>query len=220
MALIEDMEDSEIKKLLKIEFDVTERQIQELLAGLYDALGYHADIGQMYYSETTIKEYKANIHKAHDAIKHLNVALGNISEADKLIIDDYYREANASDALMIKLADKVMFETGEPKSGFQQISQRMQAALKLAEENIRTPGAGNARRDGKKYIAAIEMLARWFSDVFPDSKLSETPNASFYKYVILWFHCFIHEDYTDRDIRRHIANTLKHPHVRLHHDKG
>jgi hypothetical protein len=217
---VEVLEDSEIIKLLEGEFDVSARQIQELLAGLKDAQNYHQDMGQMYCSQISIKDYKGTIQKAHDALKNLNTALGNLSDMDKLIIDDYYREANDSDALMIDLANEVMFKTGEPQSGFQQLSQRMQAALKIAEYNIRAPGAGGASRTGKEYIAAIEMLARWFSDAFPDYKVSATPNTPFYKYTQLWFQLFVDPDENDKDIRRHIANTLKHPHVRLQHDKS
>ncbi len=51
--------------------------------------------------------------------------------------------------------------------------------------------AGNARRQGKEYIAAIEMLARWFSDECPDYKLSDTPNTPFYKYVQIWFQLYV-----------------------------
>lgn len=212
------MEDSEIIELLKDEFDVSDRQIQELLSGLHEAHGYHKDMGAMYFSEISIKDYKSNICKAHDAIKRLNASLSSLPDSNKLVIDDYYRQANESDMMMINLADGVMLQTGEPVSGFQQVAQRMEKALKLAEENVRTPGAGGAKRTGKEYIAAIEMLARWFSDVFPENKVSATPNTPFYRYAQLWFRCFVDLDDNDKDIRRHIANTLNHPHVTLHHD--
>lgn len=214
------MEDSEIIKLLENEFDVSERKIKELLAGLYDAFDYHKQVGGIYYSDTSVKEYKTNIQKAFDAIRRLNAALNNLPEAEKLLIDDYYREANNSDALMIHLADQVMIDTGKPQSGFALVSQRMEKALIIAEKNVIAPGAGNARREGKEYIAAIEMLARWFSDVFPNRKLSASPNTVFYKYVQIWFQCFIEPDDNDKDIRRHVRNALGHPNVMLYHVKG
>ena len=235
MALMENMEDSEIKKLLKSEFDVGEHQIKELCNGLYAALGYHEDMGAMYHSETSIKEYRGSIQTAYDSIRKLNIALNNLSEMDRLLLDDYYREANAPDVereekednpkkiynmLMIDLANKTMFETGQPESAFYEVSRCMEEALKLAEKNIRSPGAGGASRRGKEYIAAIEMLARCFSDIFPDCKVSAMPNTPFYKYAQFWFQCFVDPDDNDKDIRRHIMNTLNHPHVRLHHDKG
>jgi hypothetical protein len=213
------VEDSEIIEVLINELNVDEFQAKELLAGLYDALGHHKDVGAMYCGETTIKEYRANIQKAHDAIRKLNSALNSLPETDNLLLDDYYREANNSDMLMINLANESMLETGAPHSGFQHVSQRMEKALGIAEQNIKVPGAGNARREGKEYIAAIEMLARWFSDVLAEHKLSETPNTFFYKYVQIWFQCLIDPEDNDKDIRRHVSNALKHPNVRLYHDR-
>lgn len=214
------MEDLEIIELLKNEFDSTEHQIKGLLVGLHDALGYHQDMGEMYCSEISVKDYKATIQNAHDALKNLNVALGNLSETNRLLIDDYYREANESDMMMIDLANAEMFETGEPKSGFYKISQRMQNALEKAEENIKAPGAGNARLEGKKYIAAIKALKQNFLDVFPDKKPSASPETLFYRYVQIWFQCFVDPENPDKDVRRHISNALNHKENMVKHIKG
>lgn len=218
--LVYNFEDSEIIKLLEEEFGANKRQAQELLAGMHDAIGYHEEVGPSYYSEITINEYRANIQTAHDAIRILNASLNNLPHLDRLLIDDYYREANDSDTLMIDLGDKIMLETVQLESGFQQVSQRMQNALNLAEKNIRTSGAGNARRQAREYMAAIEMLARWFADVFPNNKISAVENTLFYRYVMLWLKCFTKKNWADKDIRRHISNALNHPNVRLNHVKG
>ncbi len=214
------MEEKKLINHIKQEMRVGEQQARKLLAGLHDALGYHHDMGEMYCSEINVKDYKDTIQNAHDALKILNAALGNLSETNRLLIDDYYREANNSDKTMIDLANAEMFETGVPKSGFYQISQRMQNALEKAEENIKAPGAGNARRDGKKYIAAIEALRQNFLDVFPDKKPSASPETLFYRYVQIWFQCFVDPENPDKDVRRHISNALNHKENKVKHVKG
>lgn len=108
----------------------------------------------------------------------------------------------------------MQFSTDEC-SGLESVAERIEKTITLAQNDINKPGKGGAKRQGKEYIAAIEMLARYFSETFPALNLSQSKNSIFYKYVDIWF-SYINKT-EKQDISRHIANALNRSDIRLHH---
>lgn len=84
-------------------------------------------------------------------------------------------------------------------------SRRLIASLKALD--IASPGAGNARRQAKRYIAGIQALARVFRREVPERPVSSSDGSAFNRYVFFWLNECMGEEIMDPT--RHIEQALE-----------
>lgn len=203
----------DITSIIAKKLRTTDQTAADLAVGLTDALGYHKQVGEMYCGNLSLTEYREEITTALHALERTERRLESIGIQHCQTLDTLYRDANEGDTTLMNLP-RTIGPNGE-NAAIYILAQRLRKTLELALKNISTPGKGGMNRERKKYIAGIEMLARYFSEAFPKNKLSASQTGKFYKYVELWFMHSLEQD-DPGDLRPHIRNTLKFG-VRLTH---
>ncbi|MBI1327854.1 MAG: hypothetical protein GC136_09465 [Alphaproteobacteria bacterium] len=188
------------------EFGVIQTEAMLLQEGLDQAKAEYDSLEDYRKTLLPIKEYGREIEIANNALKRLNKALKRLGHNHLHTLDTIYFAANNKDQFMtVTVFEKYPDE--RHKSGIQVICEKLENTMEFSLEEVATPGRGNARKEGKKYIPAIKVLERYFRSALPMNKISSSQTSKFYKYVEIWFANYVPEAEIE-DYRRHIQNAI------------
>jgi hypothetical protein len=234
----------ELKKVMNEPRDSIAR---ELLSGAWDAFGVHSKGKDFFKNSLTKRVLEDHLKSAFSAIKKinsgkgnrgdnlrkLNLALHNLGYANRSPLDTIFFEANDKDETLMRVvlplekasAFEMFIEEFLERPELldvrinQEICIKMQRTIEQYLTNhIAHPGKGH-RETTRAYFLGIELLARYFTEAYPENKLSyaktkDNRESKFYRYVNFWQKHILQEKETD--LRRHIKDVIESKHSRLH----
>lgn len=201
-------------KELKIELPGLEpKQYLELEFGLSDALNYQNKIGGIYDPGLQVKEIKSELKRLRNNLTKTQESKNPERWQARLI-----KVIDGLPDIVLKTIDIYDIKLKEARatpldSGFKTLAMQlpnddafnvMLNALTAIEADIITPGKGNARKQAKHYIPAIQCLAKWFKDAMPGHAISSDEKSYFYRYVEVYFNYLG----LQTQPKRHIKNAI------------
>lgn len=200
-----------------------ETTLSWLYLGLLDARSRHLALHDL-HSPGSHKDARHSVQRLDRALTKLGNGKGTTAAAHrslKAAVADLKRYAPGAlteldaNGLILLPVPELIGPDFKRISVFEQLVERVLAgdadslhhlkgATRQFLDNTRSPGRGGARRDARRHRFGIERLAEYFSELFPDRKVSADPNSLFFLYAKFWINNFM-------------GSTVKNPELHIQH---
>lgn len=175
-----------------------------------------SDPRTLYDPGMTLKEYADSVGKLHrlleyiatgratpERLRRLVAELKAIPAAYRHHMDDFDPDGEIHkpgyvEQLVLELPDL------SPEAQANRARHVLKYVTPFAAQTVR-PGKGGMRRQARKHMYEIQLMARHFAQTYPGARVSSDPKSRFYDYATRQ----LSEKYGEADYSRHIKNALE-----------
>lgn len=220
---------SELKKALSVALkEDNERVLLALTYGLQDASSVQKQAGSMYHNNgIRNKEFREILERLSNALYKIAKQTPDLAGNQGRVRQKLNKLRAAGwlsyfDTLDKKFYTKYAETFYDHNSQFEHLAlnletmpteqrvitaQELSGLVKLALEDLATPGRGNARQSARHYIVGIQTLMKWFSETYPSRAISSKPETKFWRYSLIWLNSCEGENF--KCCERHVKNAIE-----------